>query len=88
MIKKNLKFSCDVNSLEGPFKSVFYLNQKQKENKQWADYKDPDSLGEKKKGERKEKYIECGECFLGHLCEEITKPTLKYQQERTLESFT
>lgn len=43
---------------------------------------------EAKKGggdERKEKYIEC---FLGHLCEEITKPALKHQQERTLECFT
>lgn len=40
------------------------------------------SFGSKKKEERKEKYIEY---FLGHLCEEITKPALKYEQERTLE---
>lgn len=39
----------------------------------------------KQKEERKEKYTEC---FLGHLCEEITKLPLKYQQERALESST
>lgn len=51
--------------------------------------RDSSSLKQKKKkkdgGRKKRKYIEC---FLGHLCEEITKPALKYRQERTLECFT